>query len=99
MFRLFTSGLLTAAIVAIAPSAQATTISAFDLVQMARQGYLNAIPNASLFDSEVRRGQITAEDLISQAIAQNYLPADANTNQTYINAVELQLESSVTAGQ
>jgi len=70
------------------------SLSPFSLVQLASQGYLKAqgIPsNVGLFTAYAQ-GDITAQDVVTAAIAADRLPASALNDKSYLNAVETQLQ-------
>lgn len=67
--------------------------TAFNLVNLARNGYLESagIPSGGNLASSYREGEIEAEDLIQAAISVNRLPADYANDSGYRYAVDRQL--------
>ena len=87
-----------------AVSAQAATSSAnsqfvkpANLVALAYQGFFAeaGIPKYSRLVDAYSRGQVSAEDLIEVAIAENRVPANALSDDSYVNAVDNQLRRIV----
>ncbi|USR92418.1 hypothetical protein NEA10_06785 [Phormidium yuhuli AB48] len=74
------------------PSAEAVNhnTSAFNLVQLARNGYLRdqGIPQFNQLAGDYRSGQITAEDLIRAAIAENRISPDVADDPGYLETVD-----------
>lgn len=66
-----------------------TQLTPFDLVFLARQGYLQnqGIPSYGVFVTAVGLGQVTAENLVQSAINANRLSSEALNDQGYLNAV------------
>ncbi|UCJ13276.1 MAG: hypothetical protein JWS08_05740 [Phormidium sp. PBR-2020] len=65
-------------------------ISAVDLVQLARNGYLReqGIPQFNRLASAYRSGEISAEDVIEAAIADNRLSAGVADDPGYLETVD-----------
>ena len=70
-------------------------ITPFNLVNNSYQGYFadRGIPSNAAFVSEVKRGKITAEDLVEKAIAQGRLPSETLDDRAYLNSVNAHLNS------
>jgi len=70
-------------------------ITPFNLVTKSYQGYFadQGIPSHSAFVSKVKRGRITAEDLVEAAIDKGRLTSVTLNDEAYLNSVEAHLES------
>ncbi|MBW4518815.1 MAG: hypothetical protein KME16_03820 [Scytolyngbya sp. HA4215-MV1] len=70
-------------------------LTPFDLVTLARQGYLQpqGIPSYDGLFAAYRTGRISAQDLVQGAIASRRLDAKFVANQVYLNAIETQLQA------
>ena len=75
--------------------ASSYSVSPRELVSMARHGRFKAqgIPGHNNFRSGIRTGKITAQRLVSSAIANNRLPADALNDRNYLETVTSHLKS------
>ena len=69
-------------------------ITPFNLVTKSYQGYFadQGIPSHSALLTEVKRGRITAEDLVEAAIDQGRLTSGTLNDAAYLNSVEAHLE-------
>lgn len=76
----------------VVPVAQARTfeLTPFNLVNLARNGYLmdHGIPRFNLLSSRYRQGSISARDLVQAAINDNRLSSEVLQDQRYIQAVD-----------
>ncbi|MBF2068004.1 MAG: hypothetical protein IGS39_26845 [Calothrix sp. C42_A2020_038] len=83
--------------VSVSPTVQQNTssrrLTPFHLVSLSYQGYLKnqGIPSYGSFVSEYHQSYFDARELVKAGIRANLLPADALTNQAYINAVSCEL--------
>jgi hypothetical protein len=70
-----------------------TQATPFDLVFLARKGYFQeqGIPSYGSFHTSVRTGQISAEDIVKAAIAENRVSSEVLNDRGYLNAVERKL--------
>ena len=70
-------------------------ITPFNLVTKSYQGYFadQGIPGHSALLTEVKRGRITAEDLVEAAIDQGRLTSGTLNDEAYLNSVEAHLDS------
>lgn len=77
------------------------TLQPFNLVFMAYQGYFEeqGIPSAQQLLFDYRRGEITPKDIVSSAVRANRLPASALADDSYLNAVELQMDNLLDSGR
>ena len=69
-------------------------ITPFNLVTNSYQGHFadQGIPSNAAFITEVKRGRITAEDLVKAAIDQRRLSSQTINDQAYLNSVEAHLD-------
>ncbi|MDZ8259211.1 hypothetical protein [Nostoc sp. ChiQUE01b] len=67
----------------------------FNLAFLAYQGYLKdqGIPSGGTLLFKYQTGFLTAKDVVQAAIRANKLPAQVLNDQSYVNAVELQMKS------
>ncbi|MBI4781540.1 MAG: hypothetical protein HY785_09450 [Oscillatoriophycideae cyanobacterium NC_groundwater_1537_Pr4_S-0.65um_50_18] len=79
------------------PLANGQFVKPFHLVALAYQGFFSeaGIPKYSRLVDAYSRGQVSAEDLIEVAIAENRVPASALSDTSYVNAVDNQLRRIV----
>jgi hypothetical protein len=79
-------------ILAVVPVAQAKNydLSPFNLVNLARNGYLTdyGVPRFNSLSFEYRQGRISAADLVQAAIDDNRISSDVLEDQRYIRAVD-----------
>ncbi|MBD3882289.1 hypothetical protein IFO70_11010 [Phormidium tenue FACHB-886] len=71
------------------------SVTPFDLVSLAYQGFLHdeGIPRFATLSNDYTLGRVSAEDLVRGAIATNRLPASAIDDAGYVRAVDYQLQS------
>ena len=69
-------------------------ITPFNLVTRSYQGYFadRGIPSNAAFVNAVRRGKVTAEDLVNEAIAKGRLSPETINDQAYLNHVSSHLD-------
>ncbi len=76
---------------AVAPAVQAREITTtpFDLVSLARNGYLSdqGVPSFAQLGVAHQRGRLSAEDLVQAAIDDNRLSPEAINDRGYVSAV------------
>jgi len=96
------SSLIVLALAAIAPTANAQTvtdteISPFNVVSLAYQGRLanDGIPGYGGLESGIQSGSITAEVVINAAIEAGRLPEAAERDTEFVTAVDLHLNNLV----
>lgn len=67
----------------------------FNIAFLAYQGYLKeqGIPSGGTLLFKYQTGYLTAKDVVQAAIRANKLPAEVLNDQSYVNAVELQMTS------
>ncbi len=68
-----------------------SSISPFDLVVLARRGQVNGVPGYAAFDNAYRIGTLTAETLVQSAANVGLVREGMVRDQSYLNAVNLQL--------
>ncbi len=90
------TGLTAMSTAAIGSNLASTKITPFGLVSLAYQGgyQMQGIPGFGSFKTGISSKTITAKDLVKAAIASNQLSPDTQTDNGYLNAVELQLSST-----
>jgi len=83
------SALLTSMLVVPVAQARTFELTPFNLVNLARNGYLadHGIPRFNLLSSMYRQGRISARDLIQAAIDDNRVSSEVLEDQGYIRAV------------
>ncbi|MEH2255052.1 hypothetical protein [Nostoc sp.] len=76
-------------------STDAKYLQPFNLAFLAYQGYLKeqGIPSGGTLLFKYQTGNLTAKDVVQAAIRANKLPAQVLNDQSYVNAVELQMKS------
>ena len=72
-------------------------ITPFNLVTKGYQGYFadQGIPSNAAFITEVKRGRITAEDLVEAAIAKRRLDSGKLNDRAYLKSVSRQLRRAL----
>jgi hypothetical protein len=76
------------------PNRNVIEITPFNLVYRGYQGYFSeqGIPSNGAFIAAVHSGKIQASDLVKVAIQQGRLSPETSNNQSYLHAVETQLD-------
>jgi hypothetical protein len=79
--------------IAKAETAPTRTITPFQLVNLAENGYLSnqGIPQGNDFINQNEQGHIQSQQLVQAAINQGRLPASALNNTDYLNGVNTEL--------
>lgn len=70
-------------------------VTPFNLVEHGYQGYFKeqGIPSNAAFLTAIRSGKVKAEDLVKSAIARGRLSPLTLNNQSYLDAVRLQIDN------
>lgn len=85
-----------ATIVAPKTASDTTIITAFNLSNLASNGYLQeqGIPSGSQLSFAIATGQITAQEIVEAAVRAKRVSSDVLTDQTYTRAIEYNLAPS-----
>ena len=93
LFNRSLSGLVLCLSLVTTTKVEASQLTPFNLVHLARQGYFKEhnIPSYGHLHSAVRAGQIKAEDVVGAAIAKQRLSPETLEDRGYLRTVKLQL--------
>ena len=77
------------------PIRSVVEITPFNLVTRSYQGYFTdrGIPSNAAFLTAVRRGKVTAKDLVEKAIAEGRLAPETINDRAYLNSVDSHLNN------
>ena len=77
------------------PTRSVVEITPFNLVTRSYQGYFadRGIPSNAAFLTAVRRGKVTAKDLVEKAIAEGRLAPETINDRAYLNSVDSHLNN------